>query len=96
MNQGPQGKTSRCRVCGGSRWWRSRTGWRICQRCYSEPLQALQVLASRVQGARATDGRACEPAIDDQQDHGISWAQGTMGPRKRGEAVSRRRAPESA
>jgi hypothetical protein len=51
-------------MCGGSRWWRSRTGWYICECCYRDPLQALQVLASRVQSARAPDGRACETAFD--------------------------------
>jgi hypothetical protein len=50
MDQKRQDKARRCHACGGNRWWHSRTGWRICQRCYRDPLQALQVLADRVQG----------------------------------------------
>jgi hypothetical protein len=61
MDQAPQDTTSACPVCGGSRWWRSRMGWRICQQCYRDPLQALEVLADRVQGA-------CDSAINDQKE----------------------------
>jgi hypothetical protein len=61
MDQEPQDTTSGCPVCGRSRWWYSRTGWRICRQCYPDPWQALQALANRVQDA-------CDPAIDDPEE----------------------------
>jgi hypothetical protein len=39
-----------CPVCGSRRWWPSRTGRRICQPCYRDPLEALHALAEPVQG----------------------------------------------
>jgi hypothetical protein len=50
MDEEPQDTTSSCLVCGGNRWWCSRTGARVCQRCYQDPLQALQALADKAQG----------------------------------------------
>jgi hypothetical protein len=38
----------RCAVCGGGRWWHSRTGARVCQCCYPDALAALQVLADQL------------------------------------------------
>jgi hypothetical protein len=61
MDQEPQDTTSTCLVCGGSRWWRSRTGARVCQRCYPDAMEALQILAHRAQ-------RACDAAIDDPEE----------------------------
>jgi hypothetical protein len=69
MDQEPQHKGSNCPVCGGSRWWTSRTGWRICQLCYQDPLQALQVLANRAQDAS-------QPASDDHEEQLIQGEEG--------------------
>jgi hypothetical protein len=33
-----------CPRCGRRRWWRLRTGQRICMRCCPDPLQALASL----------------------------------------------------
>jgi hypothetical protein len=44
MDQERQDKASGCAVSDGSRWWRSRTGWRICSQCHPDPLEALQDL----------------------------------------------------
>jgi hypothetical protein len=61
MDREGQNNASNCPVCGGSRWWRSRTGARVCQQCYGDPFQDLKALADRVQGE-------CDPAIDDQEE----------------------------
>jgi hypothetical protein len=49
-------KPMSCPTCGGSRWWRSRTGWRICAQCHPDALEALQVLTTQVR-ATPTGGR---------------------------------------
>ena len=37
-----------CSLCGNDLlWWRSRTGYRVCMRCYPDPLGALEILARR-------------------------------------------------
>ena len=50
MDQGPQDPTSRCPVFGGSRFWRSRTDKRLCQRCSPHAMAALPVLAEPLNG----------------------------------------------
>jgi hypothetical protein len=50
MHQARQSNASECTVCGGSRWWRSRTGLSICYHCYPDPLEALQVLGDQTKG----------------------------------------------
>jgi hypothetical protein len=52
MDEERQEKTSGCPVCGRTRWWRSRTGARVCQQCYPDALAAL-ILANQVDGASA-------------------------------------------
>jgi hypothetical protein len=48
MDRAHQNKASSCLVCGGNRWWRSRTGHEICHRCHPDALEALQALANQV------------------------------------------------
>jgi hypothetical protein len=57
-----------CATCGGSRWWPSRTGWRICQRCYPDALEALQVLTDRLKGAPPSGEGSGGAAIDELPD----------------------------
>ena len=65
MDQARQDPTSRCPVCGGSRWWRSRTGHEICQRCHPGALEALQALANQTHGAILCGTRMSHPVIDE-------------------------------
>jgi hypothetical protein len=65
MDQDRQDTTSNCPVCGGSRWWRSRTGLAICHHCHPDPLEALQVLADEVSGALTRGETIGDAAIDE-------------------------------
>jgi hypothetical protein len=40
-----------CGVCGNQLlWWRSRSGLRVCMRCYQDPFSALETLSRRIPG----------------------------------------------
>jgi hypothetical protein len=54
-----------CPVCGGSRWWNSRTGWRIWAQCHPDALEAQQVLADQVSGALSHGETICDAAVDE-------------------------------
>ena len=73
MDQEPQDTMSTCPVCGGSRWWRSRTGLAVCQRCYPDPVEALQVLAGQ------TGGQCRLPGSSPLADHGDHVGPGPAG-----------------
>jgi hypothetical protein len=64
MDQNGHNTTSHCPVYGGSRWWRSRTGARVCQRCHPDALAALQVLADQLKTAPPSGERCGGAAID--------------------------------
>jgi hypothetical protein len=64
MDQDRQDATSTCPVCSRSRWWRSRTGARVCAQCHPDPLEALRDLADQVNGAPTHSETICEAAID--------------------------------
>jgi hypothetical protein len=37
-----------CGRCGNtSRWWPSRSGYKVCRLCHPDPLMALEILARR-------------------------------------------------
>jgi hypothetical protein len=73
MGQERQNKASACPVCGGSRWWRSRTGRRICQQCHPDPLEALQVLGDQTKGQCPMSNSA---SLADRGDHANAGAAG--------------------
>jgi hypothetical protein len=58
MDQDRHDKTSSCSVCGGSRWWRSRTGVAVCHRCHPDPIEALQMLGEQTRGQSRVSGPA--------------------------------------
>jgi hypothetical protein len=55
-----------CPVCGGSRWWRSRTGLAVCHHCHPDPLEALQVLGDQTKGEFQVPGSS---PLADHGDH---------------------------
>jgi hypothetical protein len=68
MDREPQKKASSCEVCEGTRFWRSRTSWRICAQCHPDPLEALQPLTNQVNGAAARGERMRDAAINEMPD----------------------------
>jgi hypothetical protein len=48
MDPNGHNTASACAVCGGSRWWSSRTGARVCRQCYPDAMAALQALADQL------------------------------------------------
>jgi hypothetical protein len=50
MSEDNRREATGCPVCGGIVFWRSRTGARVCARCYPAPLEALGALTRRTPG----------------------------------------------
>ena len=42
-----------CSRCQGTRFWPSRSGYRVCMTCCHDPFDALEILARRVPGGVA-------------------------------------------
>jgi hypothetical protein len=85
MDQEPQNTTSGCPVCGGSRWWHSRTGHEICQRCHPDALEALQALANQVKTATPYGSMMGDAVIEMRSDQstaedGCHALQGSLSP----------------
>jgi hypothetical protein len=39
-----------CGICGGSRWWKSRSSYQVCALCHPNVFDALEQLARRRPG----------------------------------------------
>jgi hypothetical protein len=66
MDQAHQNNASSCPVCGGSRWWYSRTGASVCQHCYPDAMAALHALADQLRDESRVPGPA---SLADLWDH---------------------------
>jgi hypothetical protein len=64
MDQPRRDQARTCQACGGSRWWRSRTGWRVCAVCHPDAWEALQMLAAHVNPAPPSGGGRGEATSD--------------------------------
>jgi ribosomal protein L37AE/L43A len=73
MGQDCHDTSSNCPVCGESRWWRSRTGVRVCQQCYPDAMAALQALADQ------RSGESRVPRASPLADHGDNVGLGPTG-----------------
>jgi hypothetical protein len=48
--RGGMGWDEVCGVCGGRRWWKSRSNYQVCAICHPDVLDALEQLARRRPG----------------------------------------------
>lgn len=73
MDRARRNQARHCPVCGGSRWWRSRTGRSICARCHPDAMEALQVLSDQ------TRSQCRLPDSSPRSDRGDSAGAGSAG-----------------